>query len=347
MAGLVYTSDVFGGAPAVSVATFGDLPVSGDVDQRILVTGETSLFSSSYPVVCVWEDEQWKLENARCTYVNLGAAEFGSGVWVGTGLSLNTSSKCEIIDTTYNESWVWNTSNNVFLPTRLVGKTIDNIKSIKGDSTSPTGWTQTLSNGSGTGTLGVATATTSAISVGGPTALTLGATATQNLSTGAYTAYTFTDTNISTTTKFYFKGLVSQSLVRGGGGISGSVNIRLQYENGSSSVDFGGYDSSGSGGTKDGLFFNAQNCTTYTTAAGGTNTEDVMTSETLVQLYVEGERAFVKVGNNPWKNVRVFSGLQRATAAKAFGLFAVVQPSASGTYSSTLKVAYAQAIRYT
>jgi hypothetical protein len=342
-----YTDQIFGGSAALSVATFGDLPATGVTNQRISITAESGLFNTtSYPAVVAWSGSAWQVESAAATYVNIGAVEFASGTWTGTGGTVGTKTGARILDTTYNESWVWNSTNSVFLPTGLANKTINNIKSIKGDSTSPTGWTQTLSNGVGTGTLGVATATTSAISVGGPTALTLGATATQNLSTGAYTGYSFTDTNISTTTKFYFKGLVSQSLVRGGG-ISGSVNIRLQYENGSVSLDFGGYDSSGGGGTKDGLFFNPQTNGIYTTAAGGTNTEDVMTSETLVQLYVEGERAFVKVGNNPWKNVRVYSGGQRATAAKAFQLLAVVQPSASGTYSSTLKVAYVQTMRYT
>lgn len=343
---LLYTSEYFATttAPTVSVSTFGDLPATGTTNQRISITGESDLFvTSTYPAVVKWSGLAWQVESGATTYRNIGSVEFNSGNWVGTGATLGTASNAVIRDTTYNDIWTWKSTNSIFLPSRIVDATLDNVKSIKGDSTSPTGWTQTLSNGSGSGTLGVATATTSAISVGGPTALTLGATATQTLSSGAYTAYAFTDTGIGTTTKFYFKGLVSQSLSRGS---SGSVNIRLQYENGFSAVDFGGFNSSGVGGTKDGLFFNAQDCTTYTTAAGGTNTEDVMTSETLLQLYFEGERAFVKVGTSPWKNVKVVYGFQRNSSNKTFSILSVVQPSANGTYSATLKVAYVKAIRY-
>ena len=170
MAGLVYTSEIFGGAAVILVTTFGDLPVAGEVDQRALVTGETSLFSSSYPVICVWETEQWKLESARCTYLNLGAAEFGGGVWVGTGASLNTSSKCEIIDTTYNESWIWNSTSNIFVPSYLGLTTIGNQEKIKGDSATPAGWSFTTNTGGSVVTSGgklVFTATSS--SAGGGT----------------------------------------------------------------------------------------------------------------------------------------------------------------------------------
>lgn len=344
MAGLVYTSDVFGGAAAISVATFGDLPVSGDVDQRIIVTGETSLFSSSYPVICIWEDTQWKLESARCTYANLGAAEFAIGVWVGTGASINTSAKCQIIDTTYNECWVWNTTNSVFLPSRLSDKTINNIKSIKGNSTSPSGWVLNTSVGTGGSPNGSTLVTTSAISVGGPTGLQSTATSTTSQLTGTYIQYAFTDENISTTTNFYVKTLLVHSLSRGG---SGHVSVRFQYENGTSAVDFGAIKSI-SGGDKDGIYYNAQTVATYTTAAGGTNTEDVMTTATLVQFYVEGGRSFVKIGTNPWKNVTVLYGLQRNSnpPTKGFSIVTASQPSATAAFNATSKIAYLQAIRY-
>jgi len=330
MAGLVYTSDVFGGAATISVATFADLPVSGDVDQRIIVTGETSLFSSSYPVICVWEDTQWKLESARCSYVNLAAAEFATGVWTGTGASINTSAKCEVIDTTYNESWIWNSTSNIFVPSYLELNAIQNQQRIKGDSTTlESGWTLTIGTN--------CTATTS----GGK--LILSGISQSSPTTTRIVSASFTDASQTNSTNFYMKCLMKSTLTRA---TTGSVSTWIQYQSATSGtgnqVEFGHADDS-TGTPIQGKFMNRTTDwkTLYTATA---NRGDTLTSETLVQFRTVGTGiAQVKVGSGSWHDIAKSSC--RVSGANYFYIAAGSQNS--GLNIAVLELRYLQAIRYT
>jgi hypothetical protein len=338
MPGLVYTSDVFGGAPAVSVATFGDLPVSGDVDQRILVTGETSLFSSSYPVVCVWEDEQWKLENARCTYVNLGAAEFGSGVWVGTGLSLNTSSKCEITDTTYNESWVWNSTNSVFVPSYLNVTTVDNQQKIKGDSTTlEAGWVKQ-------------TDLPGTLVVDGGNKLLATAASSGTPSTSAFTKFYFTDTaGTGTLNNFYMKCLLQRTTWTRA--TTGGLDLFVRHDtgNGGRIVEFGDADTSFAS-TFNGRFTNRAGGAGVGYTATANRGDTAWQSETLVQFRVIAGAtnalgiAQVKIGTGGWHDISV--GTCR-TGAGTLRFEIGVGSNNNVSNIAACKLRYLQAIRYT
>jgi hypothetical protein len=325
-----YTDQIFGGTAVASVSTFGNLPAAGITDQRIIVTGESSLFSSSYPVICVWETSQWKLESARCTYLVLAAAEFGGGVWTGTGASLNTSSNCKIVDTTYNESWTWNSTNYLFVPSYLGLTAIQNQQKIKGDSTTlEAGWTLTVGTN--------CTATTS----GGK--LILSGISQSSPTTTRIVSASFTDAGQTNSTNFYMKCLMKSTLTRA---TTGSVSAWIQYQSATTGtgnqVEFGSADDS-TGPLIAGKFMDrTTNWKTLYTATA--NRGDILTSETLVQFRTVGTSiAQVKVGSGGWHDIS--KTLCRISSANYFYIAAGSQNSATNT--AVLELRYLQAIRYT
>ena len=327
---ILYTSDFFGGTATLSVSTFGDLPAAGDTNQRVVVTGESSLFNSSYPAICVWEDSQWKLESARCTYLVLGTVEFGGGVWAGTGTSINTSSNCKIVDTTYNESWSWNSTNYLFVPAYLGITAIQNQQKIKGDSTTlESGWALTVGTN--------CTATTS----GGK--LILSGISQSSPTTSRIVSASFTDAGQTNSTNFYMKCLMKSTLTRA---TTGSVSTWIQYQSATTGtgnqVEFGHSDDS-SGTPIQGKFMNRT--TDWKTVYTGTaNRGDTLTSETLVQFRTIGTGiAQVKVGSGGWHDIAKSSC--RASSANYFYIAAGSQNSASNI--AVLELRYLQAIRYT
>ena len=329
---VLYTSELFRATPTVSVSTFGDLPVAGEVDQRVLITGETSLFSSSYPVICVWETEQWKLESARCTYVNLGAAEFDSGVWVGMGASHNTSSKCEVIDTTYNESWVWNSTSNVFVPAYLNLTTVGNQQKIKGDSTTlESGWTPDIS-------------TTCTLAVDGGNKLL--ATALGASSVSKFVKLHFTDTTgTGTTNNFYMKCLLQRTTFTQA--TTGAINLYFRHDtgNGGHAVEFGDGQTTNVGIEVAGKFMDRTGTFNVTYSATANRGDTAWTSETLVQFRViAGATAQVKIGTGAWHDIAVSTCRSGVTTLRfEIGVFA----TNNATNIAACKLRYLQAIRYT
>jgi hypothetical protein len=326
-----YTSQYFAGVPAVSVATFGDLPVSGVTDQRINITGESSLFdTSNYPAVVRWGGSSWQLESAVVTYLTLAAVEFNSGTWTGTGGTVGTRSGARIVDTTYNEPWIWNSGNSLFVPSYLGGISIADAKSIKGDSATPSGWVSTLGVG--------CTQTTDGSKLSFYAQSSSGNTHVSVLS--------FDDTSRTLTSNFYMKCLIQRNnSTNFEMGTTGQIQMYLQYQSGPSTgktVEFGDFDiTQGAPVDHTGVFFNRIALARYTATA---NRGDVLTTETLLQFrIIAGVTAQVKVGSGAWHDIAVATC--RAVAGTSFTIGTL--SSNSNLNKAECKLRYLQAIRYT
>lgn len=341
----IYTSQFFGTecppCPTLvySVSYFSGLPATGEIGQKITVSAE-SLFNNSYPVVVTWETSVsanglsttgWKLLSARCTYVNLAAAEFNSGNWVGTA-TIPTSIYASIIDTTYNESWTWNNSG-IFLPSYLSLTTINYQKKIKGNTVSlDSGWTKTENAGCSVTTDG--------------SKLTLAATgaASQRVAT-----VSFVDSGSTGTTNFYMKCLFQRTVLSAGS--AGASHVTMEYfaSNAGYTGIFG--DSRTNPNTSypdiNGKFFNksiawAQNFTKTSSVSSD------MTTETLVQYRAcdrdgNGNMMLqVKVGKQGWRDMNSVD-----TAGGSGPIFSVGSYTYGTGNSATCTLRYLQAIRYT
>jgi hypothetical protein len=328
---VLYTSEYFGAAPILSVSTFGDLPATATSGQRISITAESALFDvTSYPAVVRWSGSAWELESCATTYLTLAAVEFASGTWTGTGGTVGTRSKATVVSTTYNESWVWNSSNNIFIPDYLGLTTIQNQKKIKGDSASlDAGWTCTPDAGC------------TAVSSGGKLVLT----ATSGGGTHRYAAASFADASQTASTNFYMKCLFKGTNTRTN---PGQTSTFFQYKSYTSPtagrvVEFGSaLSSDGTQASINGKFMNrtSNDGTIYTTTA---NRGDSLATETLIQFRSIGDAALVKVGNGAWHDIAKSSC--RSENANLFYI---------GTHShnhvgnvAVLELRYLQAIRYT
>ena len=345
MAGPRYTSEIFGSnytpppAPVYTVSTFSALPLSGEFGQKISVTSET-LFDNSYPVVVTYENSLnanglyitgWKLLSARCTYVTLAAAEFNSSNWVGTA-TIPTSTYANIIDTTYNESWTWN-SSGIFLPSYLAVTTINYQKKIKGDTVTLTGWTKTEDTGCSVTTDG--------------SKLTLAA-----VGTGAQRVATvsFVDSGSTNTTNFYMKCLFQRTnLVAGSGGASHTTMDYWPQSSGGFGAIFG--DSRTNPNTSrpdiDGKFFNrsisyGENLT-KTSSMNSTLSSEILIQYRAYDYDGNGNTVLqVKVGREGWRDI---NSIDLPAGA---GPFFKVGSYAKGTGgTATCKLRYLQAIRYT
>ena len=326
-----YTSEYFGTAPILSVSTFADLPATATSGQRISITGESSLFDvTTYPAIARWSGSVWELESCATTYLTLAAVEFASGVWTGTGGTLGTRSKATVVSTAYNESWVWNSSNNIFIPDYLGLTTIQYQKKIKGDSASlETGWTCTPDAGC------------TAVSSGGKLVLT----ATSGGGTHRYAAASFTDASQTASTNFYMKCLFKCTLTRTN---PGAVASFFQYKSYASPtagtvVEFGCGNSSTGTSPINGKFINRTSNDDGTIYTATANRGDTLSSETLVQFRSVNGAALVKVGDGQWHDITK-SNCRNENA----NLFYI------GTHShnhngniGVLELRYLQAIRYT
>jgi hypothetical protein len=340
----IYTSEFFGTdcppCPTLvySVSYFSGLPATGEIGQKITVSAE-SLFNNSYPVVVTWENSVntsglyttgWKLLSARCTYVTLAAAEFNSSNWVGTA-TIPTSIYASIIDTTYNESWTWN-SSGIFLPSYLSLTTIDYQKKIKGNTvTLDAGWT-TLTN------------TGCSITTDG-SKLTLAATGDGS---ERVAKVSFVDSGSLNDSGFYMKCLFQRTnLVAGSGGASHTTMELLSRPTSFLSI-FGDSRSSNTALYPDinGKFFNksvsyAENWTKTSSTAS------TLSTETLIQYrkYYQSPNYVlqVKVGNEGWREINA-----NDIALGGGGPFFTIGSYAKGTGgSATCTIRYLQAIRYT
>ena len=331
----VYTSQYFGGVPTVSVATFGDLPASVTTDKRIAITGESALFdTTNHPAVVRWSGSVWELESCAATYLNIAAVEFASGTWTGTGGTVGTRSGARIVDTTYNESWVWNSANSLFAPSYLGGISIADAKRIKGDSlTLETGWSSTV------------TATNGSLTTDGSklTFYANGTTSTTNVSVVSYS-----DASRTTTSNFYMKCL-AQRTVSGNWNQSttGQLTFYLQYVNGPTTgriVEFGDADISDAAGTSfTGKFIDRTGTIAQYSATA--NRGDVLTTETLLQFrIIAGVTAQVKVGNGAWHDIAV-STCRFVSGGTTFAWGVSASNNVSNKAEGKLR--YLQAIRYT
>jgi hypothetical protein len=340
----IYTSEFFGTdcppCPTLvySVSYFSGLPATGEIGQKITVSAE-SLFNNSYPVVVTWENSVnanglyttgWKLLSARCTYVTLAAAEFNSSNWVGTA-TIPTSTYASIIDTTYNESWTWN-SSGIFLPSYLSLTTIDFQKRLKGDTvTLDAGWT-TLTN------------TGCSITTDG-SKLTLAATGDGGQRVAKVS---FVDSGSTNTTNFYMKCLFQRTdLVAGSGGAS-HTTIELLPAATSFLAIFGDSRSSDTVTYPDinGKFFN-KSISSGANWTKTSSTPSTLSTETLIQYrkyYQDSNYVLqVKVGNQGWREINA-----NDVALGSLGPFFSIGSYAKGTGSTaTCKLRYLQAIRYT
>lgn len=332
---ILYTSQIFGGTGIVSVSTFGNLPSNGKKDQRIVITGESSLFDSSYPVTVYWDDtnEEWLLENARATYINLSTAEFNSGIWTGTGKSIGTKPDAIITDTTYGENWRWKNSNSIFTPVNLNVTTVGNQQKIKGDSTTlESGWVTQLD-------------ATCTLTVDGGNKLFATAYGNSSAPTSRYSRVYFTDTAGSgTTNNFYMKCLLQRTTMTMG--TTGGVNLYIRHDtgNGGRIVEFGDGSQTAGSITINGKFMDRTTGwgTTYTATA---NRGDTWTSETLVQFRViAGAVAQIKIGTGGWHDIAV-STCRSSTATLRFEIG--VAGSNNALNIAAMKFRYLQAIRYT
>jgi hypothetical protein len=328
----VYTSEYFASAPAVSVSTFADLPAGGTANQRIGITGESGLFdTTTYPAVVRWSGNVWQLESCAATYVNIGAVEFASGTWTGTGGTVGTKSGATVVDTTYNESWVWNSTSNIFVPNYLNLSTVANQQKIKGDSATPSGWASTLGAG--------CTQTTDG------SKLSFYA---QSSSGNTYVSVlAFDDTSRTLTSNFYMKCLIQRNnSTNFEMNTTGQIQMYLQYLSGPSTgraVEFGDADTAqGPPIGFTGVFYSRFGTPVLYTATA--NRGDVLTTETLLQFrIVAGTAAQVKVGSGAWHDIAV------ATCRSGAGTsFTIGTLSSNGTGNKAeCKVRYLQAIRYT
>ena len=331
---VLYTSELFGATPTVSVSTFGDLPTVGMVNQRILVTGEWNTFSVSAPVIVSWNSvsAEWELESGRCIYSNVGAAEFASGTWAGTGGTVTTKSGARIVDTTYNESWVWNSTSNIFVPNYLGLTTVGNQQKIKGDDeTLESGWTSDIS-------------TTCTLAVDGGNKLL--ATATGASSVSKFVKLHFTDTTgTGTTNNFYMKCLLQRTTFTQA--TSGAINLYFRHDtgNGGHAVEFGDGQTTNVGIEVAGKFMDRTGTFNVTYSATANRGDTAWTSETLVQFRViAGATAQVKIGTGAWHDIAVSTCRSGVTALRfEIGVFA----TNNLTNIAACKLRYLQAIRYT
>lgn len=328
-----YTDQIFGGTVVLSVATFGDLPATGVTDQRISITGESSLFdTTTYPAVVRWSGSAWQLESCAATYLNIAAVEFASGVWTGTGGTVTTKSGARIIDTTYNESWIWNSTSNIFVPIYLGLTTVNFQQKIKGDSlTLESGWTSQVD-----------TACTLAVDGGNK----LLATAASASSASRYVKFYCTDTAGSgTTNNFYMKCLLQRTTFTMA--TTGGINFYIRHDtgNGGRIVEFG--DGSNVQGSIEvaGKFINRTSTFNATYTATANRGDTAWTSETLVQFRVlAGAVAQVKIGTGGWHDIAV-STCRTGPATLRFEMG--VASNNSLINIAACKLRYLQAIRYT
>ena len=326
----VYTSQYFAGAPAVSVSTFANLPATGTTDQRIAITGESGLFdTTTYPAVVRWSGSAWQLESCAATYLNIAAVEFASGTWTGTGGTVATRPGARLIDTTYNECWIWNSTSSIFVPSYLGLTTVNNQENIKGDSAAPTGWSTTTDTGS------------TIVTSGGKLVFT----ATSSSGNSSNNRIYFTDTaGTGTTNNFYMKCLYQRTTWTRA--TTGALDIFIRHDtgNGGRIVEFADADTS-SFTTFNGRFANRTSGagTGYTATANRGDTG--WQSETLVQFRViAGVTAQVKIGTGGWHDIAVTTCRTGAgTLRFEFGVTSNNSPS----NIAVGKVRYLQAIRYT
>lgn len=346
-----YTSQYFGGTATISVATFADLPASGTTDQRIAITGESALFNTAtYPAIVRWSGTAWELESCAATYLNVAAVEFASGTWTGTGGTVGTKSGAAVVDTTYNESWVWNTTNSLFVPDYLGTITIANQKRIKGDSlTLEPGWTATQTY-SGTG--GLATLTTDGSKL---TFYANGAATVVNSS-----VVNFNDADRTTTSNFYMKCLMSRATDSNWSGAPSDptrICFFFEYITVPSTttgrvVAFGDGDTTtGTGLSFPGKFFQRNTSRGISAINGHANRGGIFTTETLVQFrIISGTSAQVKIGNGSWHDLAV-SNCGLPTGSTSFFSGTTFTFGVDATSYTTNKaqgtLRYLQAIRYT
>ena len=328
-----YTDQIFGETVVLSVATFGDLPVSGVTDQRISITGESGLFNTtSYPAVVAWSGSAWQVESAAVTYFTLGAVEFNSGSWVGTGGNLATKTGARILDTTYNESWIWNSTSNIFVPIYLGLTTVNFQQKIKGDSTTlESGWTSQVD-----------TACTLAVDGGNK----LLATAASASSASRYVKFYCTDTaGTGTTNNFYMKCLLQRTNFTMA--TTGGINFYIRHDtgNGGRIVEFG--DGSNVQGSIQvaGKFMDRTTTFNVTYTATANRGDTAWTSETLVQFRVlAGAATQVKIGTGAWHDIAV-STCRTGPATLRFEMGVASNNSPSNI--AACKLRYLQAISYT
>lgn len=356
---VLYTDQIFGGSgtATISVATFANLPASGTTDERIAITGESALFdTTTYPAIVRWSGSAWELESCAATYLNVAAVEFASGTWTGTGGTVGTRSGAAVVDTTYNESWVWNSSNNIFVPNYLGAITIANQKRIKGDSlTLEPGWTATQTY-SGTG--GLATLTTDGSKL---TFYANGAATVVNSS-----VVNFNDAGRTTTSNFYMKCLMSRATDSNWSGSPSGSRICLSFEYITSPttsigriLGFGDGDTdAGTGLSYPGRFFTRNSNPGITgisayAAPSFPRVADTLTTETLVQFrIINGTIAQAKVGNSFWHDLNFLVSAGYLSVANTsyyagttftFG----VDATSYTTNKAQGTLRYLQAIRYT
>ena len=331
---MIYTSVLFGGT-LNTVPTFGALPTVGQADQRIFITGEWTTFSVASPVIVCWNSvgAKWELESARTTYLNIAAVEFNSGTWTGTGGTVGTKNGARIADSTYNESWIWNSTSNIFTPDYLNLTTVANQKIIKGDSIAPVGWVSTVTPGGGS------TLTTDGNRISFYAQSLSGQTHSSNL--------LFDDTGRTLTSNFYMKCLIQRN--NSGSfemGTTGQIQMYFQYRTALLSgraVEFGDFDIiAGSPTSASGVFYNRTG--TATTYSSTPNRGDTLTTETLLQFrIIAGAAAQVKVGNGGWHDFKI-SNL-RTLNGTSFEIGTL--SSNSPINKAECKIRYLQAIRFT
>lgn len=342
---IVYTSELFGsgGAVTVSVSTFADLPAVGADEQRISITGESSLFdTATHPAIVRWSGSFWHLESAAATYLNIAAVEFASGTWTGTGgTTVGTKSGALLRDITYNEVWIWNSTNNIFVPRYLELTAIGNQQKIKGDSLTIPGWTSQVD-------------ATCTLVVDGGNKLFATAYGNSTAPTARYTRFYFTDTaGTGNLNNFYMKCLLQRTTLTMG--TTGGVNLYIRHDTGNPGfsgaiVEFGDGSATAGSITINGKFMDRTSgwSTIYGNCA---NRGDTWTSETLVQFRVkalggENRKGFaqVKIGTGAWHDI----GLTTCRSGSLSLRFEIGVAAANNpTNVAAMKLRYLQAIRYT
>jgi hypothetical protein len=320
--------------PDVTVATFADLPTTRPDGYLVEVTAESGL---SADTVVQWDDGAgvWLLVSTSCAYSARAAAQWASpaGEWYSSGgVTVQTAAGAYVTDTTHDAIYRWSSAVSYFVPPEAYeGSPAISAQPIYGDSATPTGWTVTLTPGTGT-----ATCTTNGTQLVLDTEVSTTTFADARITSD-------TDSSLSNTGNSYSSGLFQAVMTLGGSGNT-AIGWSSRATNGARGYDFGSYRTNASPTFAVGQWYNPTTGAGYTAQAAAT--EDIETAEVLVEEIRKAGRAMVRVAGGMWHDID--AATVRTTADKNWMLQAYAE-RASGPATGIvceLRVREYIAIRY-
>jgi len=312
-----------------SVATFSALPTDVVDGVRYGITGETGL-SNLY---ARWDegDAVWYVDQVTAAYTVYSPIEWGStpGRWYNSGgITVDTAAGCELNDTTNLRVFYWNATDYVFVPYDVYSGTIANVKKIKGDDATLTGWSKVTAAGGGT-----ATVTTDGSKV------TFAAT--NPGSGGASAAYAaYADTSITTSAKVYWKGMVTMATPTGN---QARTMISIQDGGNNSSGNFYEFGSTRVGGSTQstGQWYTAATYVAYTAVAAGT---EAITTEKFVEMIKGNGFAQIRIAGGPWRAISSATARSGTNNGTVFAGYAGADEN--GATTASMSVRYVASMRY-